>query len=236
MKNSAIAIIPARYGSTRLPGKPLMDINGKPMIIRVWEIVSRVLPTYVATDDQRIFDVVHKAGGDAIMTSSASENGTARVHEALLKLKIRPEIILNIQGDEPLVSDHDINVLLLLMKRESVKIGTLVTSISQEDLISGNNCFVDRSPDGMCQEFSRTTANFSFKKYRHIGMYGFNASILSKLVLLKRTDGEKRERLEQLRWKENGYEIHSSIVPEGGVGVDTLEDLKSIRKGFRRDL
>ena len=102
MINSAIAIIPARFGSTRLQGKPLLDINGKPMIVRVWEVVRKVLPTYVATDDSRIADVIKREGGNAILTSVSCENGTARVAEAFAHINTDSKIVLNIQGDKGL--------------------------------------------------------------------------------------------------------------------------------------
>ena len=235
MINNAIAIIPARYGSTRLNGKPLLDINGKPMIVRVWEVVKKVLPTYVATDDLRIADVIKKEGGNAILTSVSCENGTARVAEAYANINIDSKIVLNIQGDEPMVSEKDIKILLTLMQNDKVKIGTLVTSILEEEQQSESNCFVDRTDDGKCHDFRRRIENFSFNKYRHIGMYGFDSSILDELTSLKPTIREKNERLEQLRWIENEYEIYSSVIETPGIGVDTLEDLKKVRKELDRN-
>ena len=235
MINNAIAIIPARYGSTRLNGKPLLDINGKPMIVRVWEVVKKVLPTYVATDDLRIADVIKREGGNAILTSVSCENGTARVAEAYANINIDSKIVLNIQGDEPMVSEKDINILLRLMQNDRVKIGTLVTSILEEEQQSESNCFVDRTDDGKCHDFRRRIENFSFNKYRHIGMYGFDSSILDELTSLKPTIREKNERLEQLRWIENEYEIYSSVIETPGIGVDTLEDLKKVRKELDRN-
>ncbi len=235
MINNAIAIIPARYGSTRLNGKPLLDINGKPMIVRVWEVVKKVLPTYVATDDLRIADVIKREGGNAILTSVSCENGTARVAEAYANINIDSKIVLNIQGDEPMVSEKDIKILLTLMQNDKVKIGTLVTSILEEEQQSESNCFVDRTDDGKCHDFRRRIENFSFNKYRHIGMYGFDSSILDELTSLKPTIREKNERLEQLRWIENEYEIYSSVIETPGIGVDTLEDLKKVRKELDRN-
>ena len=235
MINNAIAIIPARYGSTRLNGKPLLDINGKPMIVRVWEVVKKVLPTYVATDDLRIADVIKREGGNAILTSVSCENGTVRVAEAYANINIDSKIVLNIQGDEPMVSEKDIKILLTLMQNDKVKIGTLVTSILEEEQQSESNCFVDRTDDGKCHDFRRRIENFSFNKYRHIGMYGFDSSILDELTSLKPTIREKNERLEQLRWIENEYEIYSSVIETPGIGVDTLEDLKKVRKELDRN-
>lgn len=230
MIDSAIAIIPARYGSTRLPGKPLKEINGKPMIYWVWNEVKKVLPTYVATDDDKILKAIQSEGGDAILTSKSCLNGTQRVAEALKKLDIYPEVILNIQGDEPLVRKDDIRNLISLMDNEIIEIGTLVTSASLSDLKSINNCFVDRTDMGICQEFSRDPKSFTQKPYRHVGMYGFRSDVLFKLVELEPTIREKKEKLEQLRWLENGYTIHSSIINAPGLGVDTDEDLKFIKR------
>ena len=235
MVNNAVAIIPARYGSTRLSGKPLLDINGKPMIVRVWEVVKKVLPTYVATDDLRIAEAIEREGGNTILTSVDCQNGTARVAEAFANINIDAKIVLNIQGDEPMVSEKDINILLRLMQNDRVKIGTLVTSIPEEDEASESNCFVDRTDDGKCHDFRRRIENFSFNKYRHVGMYGFMSSILEELTSLKPTAREKNEGLEQLRWIENKYEIYSSVIETPGIGVDTSEDLKKVRKKLDRN-
>lgn len=231
--HKAWAIIPARMGSTRLPGKPLADIAGKPMIQHVWERVSEVLPTFVATDDERIAQVIEQAGGMAILTSENCQNGTQRVTEALHILAEQgqnlPGIVLNIQGDEPLVSPHDIVSLLNLMLREEVQIGTLVTSAKPGDAESGTNAFADKTPDGRCHSFSRNPACCAIQAWRHVGMYGFKTHLLPELVALPATENEIRERLEQVRWLDHGYAIYAAEVKAAGIGVDSPEDLEKVR-------
>lgn len=231
--HKAWAIIPARMGSTRLPGKPLADIAGKPMIQHVWERVSEVLPTFVATDDERIAQVVEAVGGMAILTSPNCVNGTQRVTEALHILAEQgqnlPGIVLNIQGDEPLVSPQDIITLLNLMLREEVQIGTLVTPAKPGDAESGTNAFADKTPDGRCHGFSRNPACCAIQAWRHVGMYGFKTHLLPELVALPETENELRERLEQVRWLDHGYAIYAAEVKAAGIGVDSPEDLEKVR-------
>ena len=225
-----LAVIPARYASTRLPGKPLALIAGKPMIQHVWERVSAVLPAVVATDDARIADAVFSFGGRVRMTSPDCPNGTARAAEVLAHWESpRPDIVLNVQGDEPLVHAHDLETLVRLMRRPEVRIGTLVTPARAADLASPNNCFVQRLPDGLCTSFSRSPECCSIQAWRHVGMYGFRADVLPQLVALQPTPGELRERLEQLRWHESGFPIYSAEVAAAGIGVDSPEDLEYVR-------
>ncbi len=231
---NAWAIIPARMGSTRLPDKPLADIAGKPMILHVWERVSKVLPTFVATDDVRIAQVVEDAGGMVVLTSPTCINGTQRVTEALHILAEQgqnlPGIVLNIQGDEPLVSPQDIVSLLNLMLRNEVEIGTLVTPTKPGDAETGTNAFAEKTPDGRCQIFSRNPACCSIQAWRHVGMYGFKTPLLPKLVALPVTENELRERLEQVRWLDHGYAIYAAEVNAAGIGVDSPEDLEKVRR------
>lgn len=225
-----LAVIPARYASTRLPGKPLADIAGKPMIQHVWERVSSLMPAVVATDDARIAEAVYSFGGRVRMTSVDCPNGTARVAEVLANWDgPHPEIILNVQGDEPLVEPQDLETLVRLMRRPEVRIGTLVTPARAADLTSPNNCFVQRLPDGLCLSFSRNPECCSIQAWRHVGIYGFRAEVLPQLVALQPTPGEVRERLEQLRWHESGFSIYSAEVSAAGIGVDSPEDLEYVR-------
>jgi 3-deoxy-manno-octulosonate cytidylyltransferase (CMP-KDO synthetase) len=206
------------------------------MIQHVWERVSEVLPTFVATDDERIAQVIEEAGGMAILTSENCQNGTQRVTEALHILSEQgqnlPGIVLNIQGDEPLVSPHDIVSLLNLMLREEVQIGTLVTPAKPGDAESGTNAFADKTPDGRCHSFSRNPACCSIQAWRHVGMYGFKTHLLPELVALPATDNEVRERLEQVRWIDHGYAIYAAEVKAAGIGVDSPEDLEKVRGLF----
>ena len=233
-KANAWAVIPARYGSTRLPGKPLADIAGKPMIVWVWEKVSQILPTYVATDDVRIAQVIKAAGGRVVMTSPTCENGTQRVAEAITLLAQQgqplPEVVLNIQGDEPLVLPQDIATLLQLMQREEVQIGTLVTPAQPGDIESGHNAFADKGPDGRCLSFQRQPNTCSVQAWRHVGMYGFKTALLPTLVALPATVNEQRERLEQVRWLDHGYAVYAAEIAAAGIGVDSPEDLAVVRQ------
>ncbi len=230
-----LAVIPARYASTRFPGKPLANIAGKPMIQHVWERVSAVLPAVVATDDARIADAIYALGGRVIMTSPNCPNGTARVAEVLAKWKgPNPEIVLNIQGDEPLVRAHDIQTLVTLMRRPKVRIGTLVTPARASDFASPNNCFVKCLHNGLCTSFSRRHESSKKIALRHVGMYGFCSKVLPQLVLLQPTPGELRERLEQLRWHESGFKIFCTEVSTPGIGVDSPEDLAFVQKLFNK--
>ncbi len=226
-----LAVIPARFDSTRFPGKPLADLVGKPMIQHVWEKVIAVVPAVVATDDYRIADAVCGFGGKVIMTSKSCPNGTSRAAEVLANWEGEsPQIILNIQGDEPLVQEEDIRKLIQLMHQPDVEIGTLVTKATKLDLVSPNNCFVEFSEDGLCLSFSRLPNGSSDQFWRHIGMYGFRSEVLKKIVCLSPTFGELNERLEQLRWHESGYKIYSAVVSATGPGVDCIEDLIEVRK------
>jgi len=203
------------------------------MIQHVWERVSEVLPTFVATDDDRIAQVIEEAGGMAILTSENCQNGTQRVTEALQILAEQgqnlPSMVLNIQGDEPLVSPQDIVSLLNLMLREEVQIGTLVTPAKPGDAESGTNAFADKTPDGRCHSFSRNPACCSIQAWRHVGMYGFKTHLLPELVALPATDNEVRECLEQVRWLDHGYAIYAAEVKAAGIGVDSPEDLEKVR-------
>jgi 3-deoxy-manno-octulosonate cytidylyltransferase (CMP-KDO synthetase) len=226
-----LGVIPARFDSTRFPGKPLADLVGKPMIQHVWEKVVAVIPAVVATDDYRIADAVCGFGGKVIMTSKSCLNGTIRAAEVLANWEGEsPQIVLNIQGDEPLVQEDDIRKLIQLMRRTDVEIGTLVTKASKLDLASHNNCFVECREDGLCISFSRVPNCSSDQFWRHVGMYGFRSEVLKKIVGLSPTSGELNERLEQLRWHESGYKIYSTVVSATGPGVDCIEDLIEVRK------
>jgi len=169
----------------------------------------------------------------AILTSPNCVNGTQRVTEALHILAEQgqnlPGIVLNIQGDEPLVSPQDMITLLNLMLRDEVQIGTLVTPAKPGDAESGTNAFADKTPDGRCHAFSRNPACCSIQAWRHVGMYGFKTNLLPELVALPETENETRERLEQVRWLDHGYAIYAAEVKAAGIGVDSPEDLEKVR-------
>ncbi len=249
-----IGIIPARYASTRFPGKPLVDIGGKPMIQRVYEQAKKVLDTViVATDDERIFNAVKNFGGEVVMTRTDHKCGTDRCLEAydkwqqaikhptpLLPYSSTPDIkdvIINIQGDEPFIQPEQIRAIMSCFPTE---IATLVKPFTTEDTLADlenpNTPKVVFSIGGKAEMFSRSVIPYlrGIEKeqwlaqgmhYRHIGMYAYRADILRKITTLPQSPLEKAESLEQLRWLENGYQIKVAVCTTYSMGIDTPEDL-----------
>ncbi len=239
-------IIPARYQSTRFPGKPLADINGKSMIRRVYEqcIASKSLDIVcVATDDQRIYDHVTSFDGKVMMTSEKHQSGTERCYEAAVELQkqgLQSEIIINIQGDEPFIEPAQIDLLCTAFLNPDVKIATLIKNIeNKEDLFNENVVKVVRAYSGKALYFSRHSIPFLRDKhdkkqtdscvfFKHIGIYGYKTNILKQLQHLAPSILEKAEALEQLKWLENGYAIHTLITNLENIGIDTPDDLKKL--------
>jgi 3-deoxy-manno-octulosonate cytidylyltransferase (CMP-KDO synthetase) len=246
MKEGFIGVIPARYGSTRFEGKPLVDIAGKSMIQRVYEQAKKAKTlekVIVATDDKRIRNHVLAFGGEAMMTKSNHPSGTDRIAEVLKKLKQKAKVIINIQGDEPLINPKDIDALAnLFIKDELVEIATLITPTANELELQNENtvkAIVNKNKEAIY--FSRHTIPFfkalpnhiGSKKmvyYKHKGIYGYRADILKKISALKPCDLELAESLEQLRWIYNGYRIKTAISKHDSIGVDVPEDIKKILK------
>ncbi len=240
-----LGVIPARYASTRFPGKPLAMINGKSMIQRVYEQAvksSSLSNVVVATDDSRIFDHVIAFGGKVMMTSANHQNGTARCQEVLNKisqetLSDKYDTVINIQGDEPYIDPSQIDMVSALFENPQTDIGTLVKKISTTiDLFDENNVKVVFNKDSNALYFSRQPIPFlrgaakdewlaQHTYYKHIGIYGYRADILNKVVLLKESELETAEKLEQLRWLENTYSISVDITEIESLAVDTPEDL-----------
>lgn len=241
-----IGIIPARYASTRFPGKPLVDICGKTMIQRVYEQAKKALDiVVVATDDQRIYDTVKTFGGEVVMTRADYKCGTDRCLEAYQKVKAQlalsdqETVIINIQGDEPFIQPSQIDAIKSCFPTE---IATLVkpytTEDSIEDLENPNTPKVVFSAvDHHAVLFSRSVIPYlrnidkkdwlaQGKHYRHIGMYAYRADILSQITQLPQSDMEKAESLEQLRWLENGYQIKVAVCETYSMGIDTPADLE----------
>lgn len=238
----AIALIPARYASTRFPGKPLAQLAGKPIIQHVVERTSQLVPTYVATDDKRIFDCVTGFGGNAVMTGSNHKSGTDRIHEALKKLDSVPEIVVNVQGDEPFIATEQIKMVLNLFDDPSVQIGTLVKPFESLEAIKNPN-----SPKVVCDAqnnallFSRSVIPYirsveekhwlsrhTFLK--HIGLYAYRTHVLDEIVHLPQSPLELAESLEQLRWLQAGYKIRVAQTDIETIGIDTPEDLERAEK------
>lgn len=240
-----LAIIPSRYGSTRFPGKPLIQIEGKTMIQRVYERSSSAFKhVCVATDDQRIFDEVIRFGGDVVMTSSSHRSGTDRCFEAMKIIEERDavkfDIIVNVQGDEPFISPEQLLELISCFDDSGTKIATLVKRFSpEEDIFNTNSPKVVISKDFYALYFSRNAIPFQrgvdFKEwsgimpyYKHIGLYAFTRDALYAVSQLDPTSLETAEQLEQLRWLENGFKIKVAVTLHPSYSIDTPEDIADL--------
>lgn len=237
-----LGIIPARYSSTRFPGKPLANIGGKIMIQRVYEQASKAIENViVATDDQRIFDAVENFGGEVVMTSENHLNGTSRCLEAMQiyskNTNIDFDVIVNIQGDEPLINPVAIKKIVALFDDKRTEIGTLINETDYSDELLNPNrikVVIDKNQRGIY--FSRSLIPFvrdeknylKTKFYSHIGIYGYRTNILEQITQLKPSMTEIAESLEQNRWIENGFYIKTQITDYHSIGVDAPENIEKI--------
>ncbi len=238
-----IGIIPARFASTRFPGKPLALLCGKPIVQHVYEHVSGLFDeVLVATDDERILSAVEAFGGRAVMTSAEHRSGTDRCHEAYVLCSSECDVVVNVQCDEPFVSVGQIEALKQCFVREpATQIATLVKPFSPDDdiqqLLSPNTTKVVVGRSGHALYFSRSVIPYlrdveqrewlrRHTFYKHVGLYAFQAQVLGEIVRLPQSDLEKAESLEQLRWLQNGYTIKVGISDEETIGIDTPEDLR----------
>lgn len=231
-------IIPARYGSSRFPGKPLAMLGGKTVIQRVYKQVSQVLEdAFVATDDQRIFDAVTAFGGKAVMTSANHQSGTDRIEEAVEQLGLTCDVVLNIQGDEPFIQRQQIETLCHCFDDSKTQIATLGKRFeSQEALENPNSPKIVVDKDGYALYFSRSVIPFIRNKkgdewmsqypfLKHLGIYAYRRDVLKEITQLPQSSLELAESLEQLRWLQNGYRIKVGLTDIETVGIDTPEDL-----------
>lgn len=249
MEQKFIGIIPARYASSRFPGKPLADMKGKPMIRRVYEQVCGVLDKVcVATDDQRIADAVKAFGGEAVLTSDKHRSGTDRCHEAWCKVGEGYNIIINIQGDEPFIHPEQIETLKACFADETVDIATLVKPFRADDdfetaLFNPNSPKVVLNKNREAIYFSRSVIPYirglhhtewlkSHTFYKHIGLYAYRSDVLRGITQLPPSPLEMAESLEQLRWIENGYKIKTGITHLETIGIDTPEDMEKALARF----
>jgi len=239
-----IGIIPARYASTRFPGKPLVLIHNKPMIQHVFERCKEadLDEVFVATDDERIKITVENFGGKVIMTNPNHASGTDRCAEAARILKLNPhDFVINIQGDEPFIRKEEINLLVNMIDNQDVQIATLAKPIANpEEYNNPNKVKVVFSNSNRALYFSRSPIpHIANRKqctgepcpnnaYKHIGIYAYRNDILQKITQLPISTLEKTEKLEQLRWLENYYTIHVSICHHESIAIDTPEDLEQI--------
>lgn len=237
-----IVIIPARYASTRFPGKPLALLGGKPMIQRVYEQVAGVVEdVVVATDDERIYIAVEAFGGRVVMTSANHKSGTDRCWEAYQKQGEEFDVVINVQGDEPFIAHSQLKAIMACFEDEATDIATLVKPFTEEDglaaLENPNSPKVVLDKQSRAIYFSRSVIPYlrgvereqwlkTHTYYKHIGMYAFRADVLREVTSLAQSPLELAESLEQLRWLENGYKIGVGISNVETVGIDTPEDLQ----------
>jgi len=241
-----LAIIPARYASSRFPGKPLADILGKPMIQWVYErTCTHFSACYVATDDDRIREAVEKFGGRVVMTSAALRSGTDRCAEALDVIERQSgehfDVVVNIQGDEPFVSKEHLQKITACFSDAATRIATLIKPFGRdEDIFDPNTPKVVVSTGGFALCFSRSVIPYLRNEpqenwcknhlyYKHIGLYAYRADTLREITKLPAGELEKAESLEQLRWLENGYAIRVAETHAENLAVDTPADLEKLR-------
>jgi 3-deoxy-manno-octulosonate cytidylyltransferase (CMP-KDO synthetase) len=245
--SSFVAIIPARFASTRFPGKPLADIHGKPMIQRVYERVLQVTNNVlIATDDRRIEQTVKSFGGNVVMTSESHKSGTDRCAEALaLWEEITAEkfdVVINIQGDEPFIRRDQIELVIACFSVEDTQIATLIRPISDNEVVfdinrpkvitdlKGNALCFSRSPIPYIRGVEKDKWNIRHLFYQHIGLYAYRSDVLRAITSLPQSPLELAESLEQLRWLENGFRIKTAITQFDSYGIDTPADLQRILK------
>ncbi len=237
-----IAIIPARYASTRFPGKPLAILGGKPVIQRVYEQVTTVLDeAYVATDDERIYNKVQEFGGRVVMTSPNHKSGTDRVEEAVQKIGTDADIIINVQGDEPFIHPSQIEALIKCFDDPTTQIATLGKPFDNDADISlldnPNSPKIVVDNNSFALYFSRSVIPFirgvehnqwlgKYPFLKHLGIYAYRTQVLHEITRLPQSSLELAESLEQLRWLQNGYRIRVGTTNIETVGIDTPEDLQ----------
>lgn len=236
-----LAIIPARYASTRFPAKPLALLGGKPVIQHVYERVSKVLnDVIVATDDKRIHDVVEAFGGRVVMTSTEHRTGTDRCLEAYNNYGIEADVVINVQGDEPFIAEDQIKQLMQCFDNPQTDIATLIkpfpASTPFDVITNPNTPKAIINPQGQAVYFSRSVVPYMRGReknewtslhtyYKHIGIYAYRVEILKQITQMPQTPLELAESLEQLRWLENRLTIQTAITNIETIGIDTPEDL-----------
>ena len=233
------AIIPARYASTRFPGKPLALLGNKPVIQHVYEQASSVLSdVWVATDDDRIREAVEKFGGRVVMTRADHKSGTDRIEEAAEKTGTQADVVINIQGDEPFVQPSQIKTLMQLFDNAETQIGTLGKHFENIEAVNNpNSPKIVTDKQGFALYFSRSVIPYirgaqdnewlsHFPFLKHLGLYAYRREVLHEITQLPQSSLEIAESLEQLRWLENGYRIRVGLTDVETVGIDTPEDLQ----------
>ena len=233
-----VGIIPARYASTRFPGKPLATLAGKPVIEHVYRRVAEALGSaYVATDDDRIALAVERFGGQAVMTRADHKSGTDRIAEALEKTGREVDVVVNVQGDEPFITTRQIETLCHCFDDEQTQIATLGKPFESMEAVENPNSpkivtdlkgfalYFSRSVIPYIRGFEQTNWLSHFPYLKHLGIYAYRTEVLREITQLPQSPLEKAESLEQLRWLQAGYRIKVGITNEETVGIDTPEDL-----------
>ena len=237
-----IGVIPARYASTRFPGKPLAILGGKTVIQRVYEQVSSVLKeAYVATDDDKIFNTVKQFGGKVVMTSPNHKSGTDRIEEAVQKIGGHFDVVINVQGDEPFIHRSQLEEIIRCFDDPQTQIATLGKSFVKEQgfeaMENPNSPKIVVDNCGYAMYFSRSVIPFvrgkeqdswldSYPYLKHLGIYAYRTNVLHEITQLPQSSLELAESLEQLRWLQNGYRIKVGLTNVETIGIDTPEDLQ----------
>lgn len=244
-----IGIIPARYASTRFPGKPLALLGGKPVIQHVYEKVAAVLEAaYVATDDERIYDVVKSFGGQVVMTRTDHKSGTDRIEEAIEKIGGEWDVVVNVQGDEPFVAKSQLDTICHCFDDPTTQIATLGKPFESMEAVQNPNSpkiVVDNM--GFAMYFSRSVIPYVRGKemsswlthypfLKHLGIYAYRKDVLRQVTLLPQSSLEIAESLEQLRWLQNGFKIKVGTTDVETVGIDTPQDLERAEEFLKAQL
>ena len=239
---SVAIVIPARFSSTRLPGKSLADINGLPMVVRVMNIAKRIgkYDVIVATEDKRVVDAVEKYNGVAVLTDNTLQSGTDRVYQAINKIGKDYDYIINLQGDMPNVKEYVINNVIDILQNNKIDIATAIYKIQdntwreKKQVVKAVISYNETLNFHKCLYFSRSNVPYGEGDcYAHLGIYGYTRKKKKKFVSLKQSLLEKSEKLEQLRALENGMSIYATIVKDFPISVDIQEDLDLARKTIR---
>ena len=235
-----LVIIPSRLSATRLPGKPLLKINGLSIISHVFKKATEanIGEVYVATEDKEIIDDVHVNGGQAILTDNSHKTGTDRIFDALKKLgKSDIELVMNLQGDEPLMNIEDIRKLHTLMIKTKSSLGTLASNIFDKKLYKNQNAVkvitkedFNNSEFPEAVSFMRKSINISENIYHHLGIYCYQIETLENFISLSQSKNEIKNRLEQLRALDNNIKINVALASKAPIGVDTEEDYLALKK------
>ena len=241
--SKSVILIPSRLSATRLPGKPLLKINGVSIISHVYKKAKEadIGEVYVATEDKEILDDVNLNGGKAILTSNMHKTGSDRIFECYEKLDLKNiDYIINLQGDEPTIDINDLRHLNKLIEANKTEIGTLAAEIDDKSKVNNENIVKVITDSKITNEnftfaidFKRKVNNLNYNTYHHIGVYAYKPEILKKLIKFKQTNNEIKNRLEQLRAIENGIKINVGLAKFCPIGVDTMEDYLALKKKIR---